>query len=107
HRRAGSAQARFLTRLAELPAEAEREPAQRRVARDLGTRGREVVAVMVQFLGLHEVDVAAVPEHELECPVEVAGLAGGELLEQRQLRSRLDDDERAPERARAAPGGLA
>ncbi len=44
HRRAGAAEARLLAGLAELAAEAEREPAQRRVARDLGPRRAEVVA---------------------------------------------------------------
>ena len=81
HRRAGPAEARLLPRLAELAAEAEREPAQRRVARDLGPCRGEVVRVVVQLLRLHEIDLGAVAEHELERAVEVAGLARGELLD--------------------------
>ena len=101
HRGARAAQARLLTRLAELAAQPQREPAQRGVARDLGPGGAEVVRVVMQFLRLHEVDLGAVAEHQLDRAVEVAGLAGGELLEQRQARAGVDDDEGAPERARA------
>ena len=60
----------------------------------------------MQLLGLHEIDLGAVAEHELERAVEVAGLAGGELLDQRQARTGLDDHEAAPERASAGLGVL-
>ena len=76
HGRPGAAEARFLARLAELAAQAEREPAQRRVARDLCPGRGEVVGLVVELLRLHEVDLGAIPEHEFEGAVEVAGSPG-------------------------------